>query len=111
MRPSPRGRLDDDLELLIARRRLRRRQRRRRGRPLLILVAVLLATGIAVTIGGAATFFAYGAGCDLAALRPVTIGQNSFIYAADGSLLGAIPAERNRQPVSLARMSRWVPRA
>jgi penicillin-binding protein 1A len=111
MRPPPRGRLDDDLELLIARRRHNRRHRRRRGRPLLILAAVLVATGAAVAIGGAATFYTYGAGCDLAALKPVTIGQNSFIYAADGSLLGAIPAERNRQPVSLARMSRWVPRA
>jgi penicillin-binding protein 1A len=111
MRPSPRGRLDDDLDLLIARRRLHRRRRRHRGRPLLILAAAVVVTGAAVAIGGAATYFTYGAGCDLAALKPVTIGQNSFIYAADGSLLGAIPAERNRQPVSLARMSRWAPRA
>src|SRR5919108_37642 len=29
--------------------------------------------------------------CDLDSLRPVTHGQNSFVYAADGSLLGSIP--------------------
>src|SRR5204863_8658203 len=34
-----------------------------------------------------------------------------FIYAADGSLLGAIPAEKNRQPVSLGRVSPWMRKA
>ncbi len=37
--------------------------------------------------------------CDLNALKPVNVGENSFVYAADGSLLGSIPAEKNRQPV------------
>ena len=36
------------------------------------------------------------------------IGQNSFVYAADGSLLGSIPAEKNRQPVTLPRISKWM---
>src|SRR6185312_6260051 len=49
--------------------------------------------------------------CDLNSLRPVEIGQNSFVYALDGSVLGSIPAERNREPVSLARMSKWLPRS
>ncbi len=49
--------------------------------------------------------------CDLSKLRPVEIGQNSFVYAFDGSLLGSIPAERNREPITLTRMSRWLPRA
>jgi penicillin-binding protein 1A len=70
---------------------------------------VLLGAGLAV--GGGATVLAFGSSCDLASLRPSPIGENSFVYAADGSLLGAIPAERNRQPVPLARVSRWVPRA
>ena len=39
------------------------------------------------------------------------IGQNTFVYAADGSLLGAIPAERNRQVVPLSRVSPWMPKA
>jgi penicillin-binding protein 1A len=55
--------------------------------------------------------YAFGSSCDLSSLREVAIGQNSFVYAADGSLLGAIPSERNRQPVSLERTSRWVPKA
>ena len=38
-------------------------------------------------------------------------GSNSFIYAANGSLLGSIPAEKNRQPVTLAQTSRWMPKA
>ena len=54
---------------------------------------------------------AYGSSCDLDSLRPVRIGQNSFLYASDGSLLGSIPAERNRQEVGAAEMSRWIRRA
>ena len=49
--------------------------------------------------------------CDLNSLRPVTIGANSFIYAADGSLLGSIPAERNRQPRQIDEMSPWIAKA
>ena len=37
---------------------------------------------------------------------PVEIGQNSFVYADDGSLLGSIPAERNREPVTTQRRCR-----
>jgi penicillin-binding protein 1A len=43
--------------------------------------------------------------CSLASLKPVSIGENSFVFAADGSVLGAIPAEQNRQPVALDQMS------
>ena len=59
-------------------------------------------------MGGGAAVFAYGSSCDLDSLRPVSIGRNTFVYAADGSLLGSIPAERNRQPVSAADMSGWI---
>jgi penicillin-binding protein 1A len=51
------------------------------------------------------------AGCDLNTLRPVEVGQNSFVYARDGSLLGSIPAERNREPVALSQMTPWLPKA
>jgi penicillin-binding protein 1A len=91
--------------------RLRRRRHRpsRRGRTLLLLSAlvVLVAAGIA----GATAVITLAPRCDLSALRPTKIGQNTFVYAADGSRLGAIPAERNRQVVPLARMSRWLPLA
>ena len=49
--------------------------------------------------------------CNLGKLRPASIGSNSFIYAADGSLLGSIPAEKNRQPVTLAETSPWMAKA
>jgi len=68
---------------------------------------VLAAAGIA----GATAVLTFAPRCDLGALRPVKIGENTFVYAADGSLLGAIPAERNRQVVPLRRMSRWLPLA
>jgi penicillin-binding protein 1A len=94
--------------------RRRRRQRRRRDRVVTRRFAIL--TSLAVIVGGIAAVVAAAFtsangvlnNCDLASLKPVSIGQNSFVYAADGSLLGAIPAERNRQPVTLAGMSPWV---
>jgi penicillin-binding protein 1A len=72
------------------------------------LVGVPLVVLVAGTVGATAVF---GSRCDLNALRPVAVGQNSFGYAADGSELGVIPAERNRTPVSRAEISPWVPRA
>ncbi len=97
--------------------RRRRRQRRRRDRVVTRRFAIL--TTLAVILGGIAAVVAAAFtsangvlnNCDLATLKPVSIGQNSFVYAADGSLLGAIPAERNRQPVTLDGMSPWVTKA
>src|SRR5581483_5746079 len=109
MPPHRRGRPDDQLEILVL--RLRRRRLARRRRPVAALVAAGALVLAIVGAGAAGTVFAFGSACDLSALEPVRIGQNSFLYAADGSLLGAIPAERNRQPVPLARISRWLPAA
>jgi penicillin-binding protein 1A len=94
--------------------RRRRRQRRRRdkvvARRFAIFVTLAVICGSIAAVVAAAFTSANGVlnNCDLASLKPVSIGQNSFVYAADGSLLGAIPAERNRQPVTLAGMSKWV---
>ncbi len=74
-------------------------------------VTAILALAIAAGIGGTAGVLAYGSSCDLDSLRSVRIGQNTFVYAADGSLLGSIPAERNRQPVKADGMSLWVRKA
>ena len=54
---------------------------------------------------------AYGSRCDLASLKQAQIGQNTFVYAADSSLLGVIPAERNRQVVALEEISPWLTKA
>jgi penicillin-binding protein 1A len=63
---------------------------------------------VALSFGGA---YAFSSSCNLASLRPVSIGQNSFVFAADNSLLGSIPAERNRQPVATNQIKPWVPKA
>jgi penicillin-binding protein 1A len=74
------------------------------------LSVVVLLLG-AAGVGGGAAVIAYGSSCDLDSLRSVEIGSNSFVYAADGSVLGSIPAERNREPVGAEDMSLWVRKA
>ena len=115
MSPSrrPTARRAEDLHVNERRRRKRRRLERARRRRRVALVAILaiVALGVGATIAGTASVFAFGSSCDLASLRPVGLGQNSVVYASDGSLLGVIPSERNRQPVPLEQMSSWIPRA
>jgi penicillin-binding protein 1A len=116
MSPSERARRRaraEELELYDRRRRKRKRaaRSRRRKRTALIGLVVVLLVVVGASVGGVATVFAFGSSCDLDALRPASIGENSLVYAADGSLLGVMPSERNRQPVRLGQMSRWVPEA
>jgi penicillin-binding protein 1A len=118
--PPPRGggrRRPDDLDELIRRaqkRRLRVQKKRRRHAAIVAIVLVLVVEGIvAVGFGGAAAF---ESSCSLSELRPVSTGPqggpaNTFVYAANGSLLGSIPAEKNRQPVALSQMSPWMAKA
>ncbi|MGZ8694770.1 MAG: transglycosylase domain-containing protein, partial [Gaiellaceae bacterium] len=113
MTPPPRsGRgLDDDV--YARRRRKRKRVERKQHRRRAVVLAVTAMFGLLFVVGGAAVtgVATFGSSCDLNALQPVSIGQNSFIYAANNSILGAIPAERNRQPVPLTRISPWMPKA
>jgi penicillin-binding protein 1A len=118
--PPPRGggrRRPDELDELIRRaqkRRLRVQKKRRRHAAIVAIVLVLVVGGIvAVGFGGAAAF---ESSCSLSELRPVSTGPqggpaNTFVYAANGSLLGSIPAEKNRQPVALSQMSPWMGKA
>jgi penicillin-binding protein 1A len=110
---SPR-RKSDDLDLILAARgrkkkRINRVRRRRRVGAVAATIAIVF-TVVVLTLG-LGTGVALSQSCDLNALRPVEIGQNSFVFADDGSLLGSIPAERNREPVTIGQMSRWLPRA
>ena len=89
-------------------RRQRRRAKTRHRRKLALLVAALVLVVAAIGAAGITGAAAIAPRCDLDRLRPVEIGQNSFVYAADGSLLGSIPAEKNRQPVKLNRISKWM---
>ena len=109
---ADRRELERFLALHFARRRKRIERRRRRQRAGLVIVALVVVC-VAVVVGGVGfgAGAALSASCSLDSLRPVNIGANTFVYAADGSLLGSIPAERNREPVTLQRMSPWLPKA
>jgi penicillin-binding protein 1A len=102
-----------DFPLSHRRRRLQRRHSRRRGKLIaaLTLLLLLAAVGVGfatVGLGGASTL---RRDCDLGRLQPVTLGANSFVYARDGSFLGTIPAEKNRQPIGLGEISPWMRKA
>jgi penicillin-binding protein 1A len=108
------GELQDDIDLaaLVALRRARRRRRPRRRRFGLVALLVVLAVIVATLAGAALTGRALVFGsCDLKSLRPVALGSNSFLFAADGSLLGVIPSSTNRQPLRLDKISPWLPKA
>ena len=93
------------------RRRQRRRLKARRRRRLTILALLLVALVIALGVGSFGGAASIRNKCNLSALQPTSIGQNSFVYAADGSLLGSIPAEKNREPVAFNEISPWVRKA
>jgi penicillin-binding protein 1A len=94
------------------RRSRRRRQRARKQRSRRTLIAVLIGIPILVVVAGTVGATAvFGSSCNLNSLQPVAVGQNSFVFAADGSELGVIPAERNRTPVSRRQISPWVSKA
>ncbi|HZQ16753.1 MAG TPA: PBP1A family penicillin-binding protein [Gaiellaceae bacterium] len=99
----------------LARHNMRKRKRtdriRRRRRTGLVIAAIGVAAAVSLVVVGVGAGVALSAGCDLNALQPVNIGANSFVYADDGSLLGSIPAERNRVPVTMAKISPWLPKA
>src|SRR2546423_15608372 len=97
--PPPPGhgrRADDDFENVLRRTRRRRglgkNRRKRRLRIFLVCILVFL---LALVAGGGGAGAKVRSSCDLTKLKPVENGQNSFVYAADGSLLGSIPAEKN----------------
>jgi penicillin-binding protein 1A len=94
------------------RRRKRRRERaaarRRRTVVILGIVLIVVFAVVAATFGGAAAALN---NCSLDSLRPVAQGANSLVYDGNGVRLGYIPTERNRQPVALQNVSKWMQRA
>src|SRR6266852_533028 len=94
------------------RRRRKRRTRARKQRSRRTLVAVLIGLPIVVLVAGTVGVAAvFGSSCNLNDLHAVAVGENSFVFAADGSELGVIPAERNRTPVTRSEISPWMPKA
>src|SRR5665647_3366270 len=72
-----------------------------------VVGAVVILVGISGVTGGAIVFTT----CSLKSLKPAAIGENSFVYAADGSLLGSIQTAQNRQVVPWGEISPWMPKA
>jgi penicillin-binding protein 1A len=93
------------------RRRRRDRAKARHKRFTRVVLAIVIGLLLLLVGGGFTGAAVWMSSCDLKTLRPVEVGQNSFVFAADGSLLGSIPAERNREPVSDSQISPWVPKA
>jgi penicillin-binding protein 1A len=115
MTPPPRRRRPQSssdaflLDRLRKRRRAKARNRRKRTGKIITMILIGGAAFLVVSsFTGAAIWMN---SCNLDSLKPVEVGQNSFVYAADGSLLGSIPAEKNREPVALEQISPWVPKA
>ena len=108
----PRGRGVDD-EIYARRRRKRKRVERKLRRRRAVVFALAAVFALLFVVGGAAVtgVATFGSSCDLNSLQQVEIGSNTFIYAADNSRLGVIPAERNRQPVELDKISPWMAKA
>jgi penicillin-binding protein 1A len=73
----------------------------------MLLTAGIGVAGVALFLRDPATFV----GCDLDAEDSRRIGRSSFLYARDGSRLGAVPSSRHREPVQLSRMGKWLPAA
>jgi penicillin-binding protein 1A len=104
---------DDELAALIA---LRHQRRRRRRHPRRRIVVTILAVVVLVVVGALAGAAFTGralvfGSCSLKQLRPLELGENSFLFASDGSLLGVIPSKHNRQPLALGKISAWLPKA
>jgi penicillin-binding protein 1A len=105
-----------DVDTLWARRE--RRARRARGRRHLIRALLVAALVLAILAGSAVAALVLVVRdpgvvvpCNLATTPSQGVGSDSFVYASDGSRLGTVPTSRNREPVALARMSRWLPLA
>lgn len=115
MTPPPRGRRSQSDAFLLERLRKRRRQRVKNRRKKLgrLVFGAIIGTLLFLVVSSftGAAIWMNSDSCSLKSLKPVEVGENSFIFAADGSLLGSIPAERNRQPVGLGQISPWVPKA
>ncbi|HET9116141.1 MAG TPA: transglycosylase domain-containing protein [Gaiellaceae bacterium] len=104
---------DRDLERLLLARHARMRRRHRKRRSILLVAALLLASVIALAL---ATVAFTGrqillTTCSLSDLRPLSRGENSFLYTNNMRLLGVVPSATNRQPLPLAKISPWLPQA
>jgi penicillin-binding protein 1A len=104
---------DRELERLLAARRARLRRARRRRRSVLLTFTLLVAAVVTLLLATVAFTGPQilGSMCSISDLRPLALGENSFLYAGNGSLLGVVPSATNRETLPLAKMSPWLPEA
>ncbi|HWK28416.1 MAG TPA: transglycosylase domain-containing protein [Solirubrobacter sp.] len=86
----------------------RARHRRRSRVPLLIVGGLLVALAVGAATGGAS---AVSAACGSVTMRPRALGGDTLLTASGGQPLGYVPTSQNRELVSTAEMSSWLPRA
>jgi penicillin-binding protein 1A len=106
------SRADLEFERLLAARHARLRRHRKR-RSLLLVLALLFASIVALVL---ATVAFTGPQmleslCSLSDLRPLSLGENSFLYTDNMKLLGVVPSATNRQPLPFSKISPWLPQA
>jgi penicillin-binding protein 1A len=109
-RTGPDG--DPRVDSLSRRRKRRSRAHHGHAFSLALVVGVVLVAGAGAALAG--VFVDDPAAlvrCDLGSQRVQTLGRTTFVAASDGSRLGAVPSTRNREPVPLARISPWLPKA
>jgi penicillin-binding protein 1A len=82
-----------------SRRRRRRQQASGRKKILLAFGVPLSIAGVAVAVGLGWVINVYQSSPSLASLQPITKGDVSKVYAADGSLIGTIHSDTIRQPI------------
>src|SRR4051794_30090816 len=83
-----------------ARRRRRRLHDSGRKKILLALGIPMSLAAVGILAGGIWLISTYDSAPSLAALKPITKGTVSKVYAADGSLIGVIHSDKIRQPVA-----------
>jgi penicillin-binding protein 1A len=107
------SRTDLEFERVLFARLGRRRRRNRKRRSILLFGALLLASIIALLL---ATVAFTGqqillSTCSLTDLRPLALGENSFLYTDSMQLLGVVPSATNRQPLPLSQIAPSLPQA
>ena len=91
-----------------------RMRRRRRSRRSLVLVATLLLASIVALVLATVAFTGSQillSQCNLSDLRPLALGENSFLYTDNMQPLGVVPSATNRQPLPLSQISPSLPEA
>jgi penicillin-binding protein 1A len=107
------SRRDVEFERVLLARHGRLRRSKRKRRSLVLVGALLLASIVALLL---ATVAFTGSQillsqCNLTDLRPIALGENTFLYTDNNQLLGVVPSATNRQPLPLSQISPSLPQA